>query len=228
MNITAGNKLYSLIYLLITCFITSFSFAESGEQSQHEKWFNQDNAADFIDVNEGELTFIQPVTDKNILHSDSIINLDQNSLKTGWVTLEQCYQYFDSVYRTEIVYRYKEVKQFKVTSSENIGEVKANGQTIQLRDVGQTSKLCISASVKILDKTENEGFKLTSGPYHRKFLDGYYPYHVSLTINYPSDVIKYSNISPISNELFKLKENPGQLVIETWFEGILVINIEFN
>ena len=198
------------------------------EQTPGEDWFNDDSDLDIEDVNEGELTFIAPITDKSILHSGSVLSITERSLETGWVGLQQCYRNLDPVGKTDIVHRYKNLKQLKITSSGNIGEARVDGQTIQLEDVSSSAHICVQAEVQILEKTSQDTFVLSNGPYYRRFLDGFYPYHVTVSISYPADKLKYNGISPVPQPLFEVIQQPGKLLVDTWFEGILQIDIKFS
>ena len=198
------------------------------EQTSGEDWFNDDSDLSIEDVNEGELTFITPITDKSILHSGSVLSITEKSLGTGWVSLEQCYRNLDPVGKMDVVYRYKNIKQLKITSSGNIGEAKVDGQTIQLEDVSSSAYICVQAEVQILEKTSQDTFVLSNGPYYRKFLDGFYPYHVTISISYPVDKLKYTRILPAPQPLFDVIQQPGKLLVDTWFEGVLQIDIIFS
>lgn len=198
------------------------------EQTPGEDWFNENSDLSTEDVNEGELEFIAPITDKSILHSGSVLSITEKSLETGWVSLDQCYRNLDPVSKTDVVHRYKNIKQLKITASGNIGEVRIDGQTIQLEDVSSSAYICVQAEVQILKKTSQDTFILSNGPYYRQFLHGYYPYHVTVSISYPADKLKYTRISPAPQPLFEVIQQPGKLLVDTWFEGILMIDIKFS
>ena len=198
------------------------------EQTPGEDWFNDDSDLSIEDVNEGELEFIAPITDKSILHSGSVLSITEKSLETGWVGLDQCYRNLDPVGKMDVVHYYKNIKQLKITSSGNIGGAKVDGQTIQLEDVSASAYICVQAEVQILEKTSQDTFVLSNGPYYRRFLDGFYPYHVTVSISYPADKLKYTRISPAPQPLFEVIQQPGKLLVDTWFEGILQIDIKFS
>jgi hypothetical protein len=193
-----------------------------------EDWFNENSDLGTDDVNEGELELIAPIFDKNILHSGAVLTITKKSLETGWVGLDQCYRNLDPVGVMDLVYRYKNIKQLTITSSGNIGEAKVVGQIIQMEDISSSAHICVQAEVQILEKTSQDTFVLSNGPYYRRFLDGYYPYHVTVSISYPADRLKYSYISPAHQPLFEVAQQPGKLHVDTWFEGILLIDITFS
>ena len=217
-----------LLCVVLAAFIIDPVSAESMSEKQLEEWFNDDSDLSITDVNEGELAFIAPVTDKSILHSRSVLSITEKSLETGWVGLDQCYRNLDPVGKMDVVHYYKNIKQLKITDSGNIGEAKVDGQTIQLEDVSASAHICVQAEVQILEKTSQDTFVVSNGPYYRRFLDGFYPYHVTLIISYPADKLKYTRISPSPQPLFEVIQEPGKLLVDTWFEGILQIDIKFS
>jgi len=198
------------------------------EQTPGDDWFNDDSDLSIEDVNEGELAFIAPITDKSVLHSSSVLLITEKSLEAGWVGLDQCYRNLVPIDKTDVVYHYKNIKQLKITDSGNIGEAKVNGQTIQLEGVSSSVYICVQAEVQILEKTGQDTFVLSNGPYYRRFLDGFYPYHVTVSISYPADRLKYTHISPAPQPLFEVIQRPGKLSVDTWFKGILKIDIKFS
>ena len=221
-------KTLFLCALLAALNIDHVQAAVPAEQTPDEDWFDENSDPSIENVNEGELEFIAPITDKSILHSGAVLSITEKSLETGWVGLDQCYRNLDPVAKMDVVYRYKNIKQLKITSSDNIGEAKVDGQTIQLEDVSSSAYICLQAEVQILEKTSQDSFVLSNGPYYRRFLDGYYPYHVSVSISYPAEKLKYTRISPAPQPLFEVIQQPGKLLVDTWFEGVLLIDIKFS
>ena len=231
-NFTIPFNLRPVKTLFLCAVLAAFNidpvYAESMSEQELEEWFNDDSDLSITHVNEGELTFIAPITDKSVLHSSSVLSITENSLETGWVGLDQCYRKLSPVDKTDVVYQYKNIKQLKVTDSGNIGKAKVDGQTIQLEAVGSSAYICVQAVVQILEKTGQDTFVLKNGPYYRRFLDGFYTYHVSVNISYPAYRLKYSRISPAPQPLFEVIQGPGKLSVDTWFEGVLQVDINFS
>jgi len=221
-------KILILYIALLACY-TDFVYANAAvDKGAAEAWFNDDSDLLIEDVNEGVLNFIAPITGKKILHSEAVLTITDASLEAGWVGLQQCYRNLDPIGETDVVYHYKNIKQLKITSLNNIGEARVNGQTIHLQDVSASAYLCIQAEVQILEQVNDQNFTLSNGPYHLKFLDGYYPYHVTLSIRYPADRLKLTHILPAPQPLFKVIKQPGKFFLDTWFEGVLLIEIKFS
>jgi hypothetical protein len=79
-----------------------------------------------------------------------------------------------------------------------------------------------------LRNTGNGYFNLLSGPYMRKFLDGYYPMRVSLEVAYPIHLLKLIDIAPPPQPGLTIEERPGGIRIDTVFEGELMTLIQFE
>jgi len=198
------------------------------EELAAEDWFNDDSDLDSDEINEGELKFISPITDKRILYSEAVLTITEDSLETGMAGLQQCYRNLDPVPDMEVVFDYSNMKQLKITSIDNVSGAKVVGQSIQLLAVRPSGSVCISAQVQVLEKNGENSFVLSHGPYYRQFLDGYYPYHISVTIDFPENKLKYVDISPAPEPQFEVTQQPGKVFFDTWFEGVLLVKIKFS
>ena len=201
---------------------------EHQEQFDADAWLEDDSEFRSSEVNEGELTFIEPVKDKKTLQSEKQYTITESSLATGWVDMKQCYYNISAIDRTDIVYRYKQIRNFRIISTKNIGKATAEGQVVQLQDITADAVICIAAEVKVLEKRGPNNFVINSGPYYQQFFDGYFPYHVSLMVNFPGELVRVSGVSPPSQPLFNVRAGEHQLSIDTWFEGVLIIQIELQ
>jgi hypothetical protein len=214
--------------LALVFFTVTSSCAEPMSEQELEQWFNDNGEQGVEDVNEGKLTFTSPPEDKDVLSSDAVMTITDNSLRTGMVSLQQCYRNLDPVAEIDVVYRYKNMKQLRIVSSGNIADAKVVGNSVQLQDVTASAFVCVAAEAQLLEKTAKDSYVLRFGPYYRRFLDGYYPYHISVTIAYPEHRLRYAAVSPSEKPLFELVKQPGKLIIDTWFEGVLQVDITFS
>ncbi len=209
-------------------FNVTSSYADAMSEQEIEDWFNDDSEQSIEDINEGQLTFIAPLADKNILATEALITITDNSLKTGMVSLRQCYRNLDPVAKMDVVYSYKNMKQLRIVSVGNIADARVIGNTIQLQDVTASAFVCISAEVQLLDNIAEDSYVLSFGPYYRRFLDGYYPYHATVIIDYPKHRLRYADVSPTQRPMFEFVSEPGKLIMDTWFEGVLQVDITFS
>ena len=90
------------------------------------------------------------------------------------------------------------------------------------------AKLWINADVNILNKKTHNIFNLENGPFRRKFLEGYYPYHVTLKIIDPSALQNLIKTTPESQAGFNIVKYNNQVYIDSYFEGILKTKLIFQ
>jgi hypothetical protein len=180
------------------------------------------------DVNEGSLHFLQTPPAKRIHHHQNRLRIDADSLSTGWVHLTQCHDNLDAVPRAQITFREGFVRDLKLDSFSRIESAWIEGASVQLVNVEPGARLCLSVLTRALRHTGNGYFNLYSGPYMRKFLDGYYPMRVTLEIEYPPQLLKLIDISPSEEPGFKHLESAGSIRLDAVFEGVLLTLIQFE
>ena len=179
-------------------------------------------------VNEGSLTFLGKPPAKPVHHHQNRIRLDTTSLSTGWVSLTQCHDNLDQVLRAQITFREGFVRDLKVVSSSQIESAWIEDASVQLRNIEPGARLCIEAQTQALKNAGNGYFNLANGPFMRKFLDGYYPLHVSLDIDYPPDLLKLVDISPPQQTGLDIRLEPGHIQLDALFEGELRTLLQFE
>jgi len=180
------------------------------------------------DVNEGSLHFLPTSPAKPVHHHQNTIRIDADSLNSGWVHLSQCHDHLDAVPRAQITFREGFVRDLKLDSFSRIESAWIEGASVQLVNVEPGARLCLSVQTRALRHTGNGYFNLYSGPYMRKFLDGYYPIRVTLEIEYPPQLLKLIDISPSEQSGFEHKESPGSIRLDAVFEGVLLTLIQFE
>ena len=188
-----------------------------------EAWFE----ADEEEVNTGDLRFLPPPVDASVLHSLSRIEISPESLESGWVSLRQCYYNLDAVPRVEVVYDYNEMRNLAVAGTRGIGKAEVQGQSVQLEDVSANASLCVAASIRNF-YAQPEGYVLKNGPYMRRFLDGYFPFRVSLEVIYPQELLRFHSVVPGAQQGFDVETGSGRLAFDAWFEGRLETRIGFT
>lgn len=214
-------KPFHLILLQCCLFTNALAFTDA-----EERWLNSDTDISTEHVNEGQLHFLKK-KDSDIFFSDNILTINNKSIDDGWVKLNQCFANLDKLPEVEISYQYRFIKDLRIVSKQNIGKAIPHQQSITLINIEENAKICVTANVRIFYQNPDESFSLVNGPYHRRFLDGFYPYHVRLQINYPSSALKYIKSTPANQTGFDLRQNNGQIIIDTYFEGILNTEINF-
>lgn len=220
-----------LAFIFFCVFVVPVMATEHLTPEQLEQWFNDELLTDeerALAVNEGVLEFLSKQPDKAVHFSQNILTISKDSLSTGWVNLVQCHVNLDAVAASQVVYRYKRMRNLVVDSFEKIGKAWVEGKSVQMEDVNKGAKLCIRADVGILYSHKDGSAVLVNGPFHRKFLDGYYPMHVSLEIKYPRALLKYKSISPNAQPGFSVTHSKNTLTVNAWFEGELRTEVRFS
>lgn len=179
-------------------------------------------------VNEGVLQFLATAPTKPVHHHHNQILIDQNSLRSGWVSLKQCHTNLDPVPRAQITFREGFVRDLRVDISSQIEQAWIEGASVQLVNVEPGARLCLSAQTRALRNTGNGYYNLRNGPYMRKFLDGYYPMRVTLAIDYPPQTLELVDIAPQAQPGLKIDTHRGAIRIDTVFEGELQSLIQFE
>lgn len=179
-------------------------------------------------VNEGELHFLEQPPARAVHHHQNWFRIEAGSLATGWVHLVQCHDNLDAVPRAQITFREGFVRDLKLLSFSEIENAWIEGATVQLVNVGRGARLCLAADTRALRNTGNGYYNLYSGPYMRKFLDGYYPMRLTLEIEYPTTLLNLLDISPAAQPGFRLNDTPGHIRMDAIFEGVLQTLIQFE
>lgn len=218
-----------LLSLILLCLSTGSAAREPTEE-ELERWLEDDEQElPYPDYSSGaELNFIAPITDRRIPHSHTRLSISLDSLAEGWVAMRQCHEGLDPVPDAQVVYRFRAMRELQVLESQHISSAMVEGQSVQLKDVGHQARLYVSAMVQILNPVPEGGFHLRYGPFKRKFLDSYFPMHVSLEITYPQELLDLSKFTPQADGAYQLTREAGRLVADTWFSGELTFEMDFT
>lgn len=217
-NTTKPLKIISIIALL------AWNGWALSQVSEDDSWLQDDPRAIFDAINEGELSFLQKPPMKLVHHHHNTLTVLPESLKTGWVKLEQCHENLDLFPSAQIVYNKDKVRNIKLVSYKNIGEAWVEGSSVQLTDIKADARLCMEAESRALTAQKDGSFIMKSGPFMRKFLDGYFPMRVSMDVILP-DSLHFVSIEPEEQKGFKVVKNKLGINIDTWFEGRLTTRI---
>ncbi len=230
MELWMLRKIIPLIVILGFSNLLSSLTANEVTPEELERWFNDDSmeSPNYTYVNEGELVFLKDKPQKEIHHHSNLMIIEENSLKDGWVKMRQCHQNMDVFSQVQIVFKPDRVRDIKVSHSENIGRAWVEGSTIQLVDVQADAQICVEGFSKALLVNDDGSYTLHSGPFMRRFLDGYYPMHVSMDVEYQGTGLKMVDISPSIQDGFSLNFKKEHLDVDAWFEGKLRTKIRFS
>jgi hypothetical protein len=178
-------------------------------------------------INSGDLVFLEGPVKPGVLHSDSRIRILPDSLETGRVALIQCYRNLDAVPRVELVYSYRDMRNLAILGKRGIDKAEVVDQSVQLEGVAKQASICVEAETGNLYREAEGGYVLKSGPYMRRFLDGYYPFRVSLQVDYPADLLRFDGVTPAAAGL-RVEKDAGAVRLDAWFEGRLTLEMRFS
>lgn len=180
-------------------------------------------------VNDGYLEFLpQAPPGPPVHHQHNRILFDRDSLTSGWVGMQQCHENLDAVPSVEIVFHPDRIRDLRVDSHANIGSIVVDGHRVQLEDVGTGASLCVSARSQALHRDENGQYILRNGPFMRRFLDGYYPLHVTMEVLWPDHALRFVHATPVPQPGFSIITGTTTLHLDALFEGRLTTELRFE
>lgn len=185
-------------------------------------------AAVSAEINDGELRILEAQPSPPPHHQRKHISIEPQSLETGWVRDQQCHEHLDPVAAMQIVFAPGKVRQLRITRTERLERAWIEGSSVQVTNVQAGAMLCLESELRILELDTATGlYRLESGPYMRRFLDGFFPLQLSLDIRYPADRLRLVDLQPSA-----LRANsrllPGRFQLEVVFEGRLDIHLQFE
>lgn len=222
------NKIFLLSILLVPF---QFVLANNLTEEEMERWLNSDdpNPPNYraVEVNNGELMFLSKKPLKPVHHHKNTLTLYKNSLHDGWVKLEQCHRNMDRVPRVQVLFNKEKIRDIKITKTNAIEKSWVEKNTVQLENVTDNAVLCIEAWSKALVKNSDGSYLLSNGPFMRKFLDGYFPIHVTIDVNFKDTGLKLLLVEPAAQAGFKITQTEKTVNMEAWFEGRLKTKLTF-
>lgn len=178
------------------------------------------------EVNEGELAFLPDMPPALVTRSE--LHIAPQSLDDGWVRMAQCQAGLDAVEAVEIRYDYAALRDLHIRVREGMREAWVEGQTVQLRGVRAGAHVCVGADVRILHRLEDGRYAIRSGPYHRRFLDGYFPMELQLLIRYPAERLAWTGLEPPPQRGLEVSARTGAVDIRARFVGRLTLELRFE
>jgi hypothetical protein len=179
-------------------------------------------------VSEGALRFLPTPPQKAVHHHHNELRLSPQSLEDGWADLEQCHEHLDAVPRVEVVFRPEGIRKLEVTSASRIDRAWIEGPSVQLEGVHPGATLCVRAESRVLSLLEDGSYAVRNGPFMRRFLDGYYPMRVSMSVHYPCGEVQLASVTPLAQPGLSVTTPPCRVDIDAWFEGRLHTEMRFT
>ncbi len=226
MHVPARSRRIVLPAALAQLFALTMAVAQTDLDSGDA--MPDDDLDRLLAVNEGELQFLsEHPAGSSPLTIHSAIHIRPHSLHDGWVGLDQCQSKLDPISAAEIQYSYRGMRDLRITEMSGIDSAWVDESGVQLRGVKESARVCIAAEVQIL-RAGDERYELGMGPFHRRFLDGYFPLQLQLALHYPADLLAWAGMEPPPQPGLTLRYEPGSVEIETRFTGRLQLQFSFD
>lgn len=222
------HNLKYIAWLLLCCFCNNLLAAEPQFSKEQIQWLESDEEHPTASINEGKLNFLTGKPNKSEHYHENNLWIDKETIQTGWAQLDQCHTNLDAVPALQILYHKDRIRHLKIISKRNIGEASVRGHRIVLTNINKHAKICIQSSSKVFRPITNLHYALTNGPFMRKFLDGYYPLKVSLSIHYPESILKLIKIQPAPQTGWEVQYRKNQVILSGRFEGELRTHLLFK
>jgi hypothetical protein len=193
-----------------------------------EEWLDGDAEQRALEVNEGALEFYSRPPATRVHHYDNRITITARSLVDGWVEMRQCHEHLDPVPRVQIVFSPSRLRDLRVISTRRIARAWVEGASVQLADVRRGARLCLQAKSRALSHGADGDYVLRNGPYMRRFLDGYYPMHVTMNVRLPAAGMTLARVSPRMQPGFRVRQQGRTIRLDAWFTGRLVTELHLR
>lgn len=220
--------MFRLLTLLAVFTHATLVSAQQPTRQELEDWFNAPPDASASNVNEGDLVFLARPPGKPVHHHHNQLTINDRTVRDGWGKLVQCHENLDKVPATQVVFREDRVRDLKVLSFSGIDQAWVEGASVQLRGIGEGAKVCLEVQSKVLYKQPDGTYHIANGPFMRRFLDGYYPMHVSMEVIVQSKKLRFMDITPAKQQGFMVSIAPTLVSFDAWFEGRLNTLLRFK
>jgi hypothetical protein len=210
--------------LLLALAVAAGPCCAQSQTDESEALFDAPSAAN---VNEGQLVFLSRLPDKPVHHHQNQVRIDAGSLRDGWVLLSQCHVDMDAVPRSQVVFSRDRTRDLRVTAASGIGTAWIEDNTVQLKDTARGAYLCVEARSRALTQQADGSYVLRNGPYLRRFLDGYYPMHVTMRVSLEAPLALVET-RPAAQTGFRVTSRPEEVFLDARFEGRLVTELRFR
>lgn len=226
VTITKKNALSLLIFGF--AIISLMGMKATNTDDEWERFVNDDSEERALAVNEGDLEFLIAPPDKppHVLHNKLVIN--SQSLKDGWVDLVQCHENMDKVSIAEIMYHGRRTRNIQVLSSVGVEKAWVEKNSVQLINISDNARICVSAEVHSLYPNFDGTYSMYNGPFHRRFLDGYYPMRVTMDVTLPKGELAFGATNPLEQKGFSVRHDKQGMQIDALFVGELNIEVYFD
>ncbi len=217
---------------ILLAYLAGIYAAQAAEptESELEAWFEDDSRSlpQRMPADEGTLQFLATPPQKRTPTSTNVLRIGVASRQEGWVEITQCHRQLDPISRVEVIYQYQQMRNLRIRGTKNIGKTWVEDSSVQMEDVKENAELCVELEARVLYRQDDGSFILRNGPFQRRFLDGFFPMHTVLDVDYRESGLYFADVTPGPAPGFSVTSQPGRLKLDAWFEGQLTLAIRFS
>ncbi len=146
------------------------------------------------------------------------------SLENGWVKMSQCHRNMAPTGRSSVDFKPERIRALKLLSFKEIGRawIGEGGISVEMEEVSRGNEICLEGEVRSV-YLDGDTYHQKSGPYYLRFLDGFFPLKLDLTVDSSQSGVRVSAVHPSS---VPYMVDQYRLRIDLLFEGRL--NLDFT
>lgn len=189
-------------------------------------WFDDDWEDRVDNLSEGELIWYKGTPREGTSLTSLSIRFLETSAREGWVEVGQCHSQLASAPAAQLIFDGRPVRKLRVEKVVNIKKVGIEGESVQLSGLKTGAEICVRSEQQVLHRLDKHHWALISGPFQRRFLDGYYPMQLELNVEWPEGQWRYMKIKPTDGPVVRTTD--GQLHLQAHFSGLLKTALVFQ
>lgn len=223
-----------LVCLIMTMAQAPLALAQEDDLSdlsaEERAFFEDDSFFQSLEVSRGTLNWVEPDKTLEQYALENRISLRPTSHQDGVVIFEQCHRHLDAISKIEVVYNDQTTSDLVVISTDKIQQAQAKDASVELIGVEKGAQVCIKGKSQTLTH-DGQQWQLKRGPYMRKFLDGYYPMHLTEVIDWQDSPLKLVGQPraplPVPSKFIQ-QINPHSMQFDYYFAGRLELTYQFE
>ena len=170
---------------------------------------------------EGELRFLAQRPDPHAYAYEARVEIDNDSLHTGLVTIHTCHRQLDPNRRVVVLFNRDRVQTIDITERSGMQGAWVDGHRVELASVERGGHVCIALRSRALDATADGQWTLSAGPLMRRHLDGYLPMEATLHVRWPSGMQRVDGTDPQVQPGVQLQQSADGATLQVVFAGRL-------
>ncbi len=188
-----------------------------------------DEVDQLLDIGGPRFEPLATAPDEAVFLHAKVLTLTRESLTSGWVGNHQCHRRFAAVPALDVVFPAGAVDAIEILEADGIGQAWSDDQGVYSRHVTPDSRLCFRSRNRLLVRdVGGGGYHMLVGPFFYRFLDGYFPMRMDLTVRYPAALLRSRRVTPDGPPDVEVRHGPGEIRVTSVFRGELWVEFWFE